>query len=79
MFFEFSELKLTHSFTEVANAIQSVNKAFTYKKWGIRPAPDEVDKAMDEKFNGGKSFDFSRYNDRVKLGKHIIDQLYARK
>ena len=33
---------------------------------------------MDEKFDGGKSFDFRKYDHRVKLGIGLIDQLYEK-
>ena len=39
-------------------------------------SPSEIKKVMTDKFNGGQSFDFSKYNDRVKLGQGLIDQLY---
>jgi len=34
---------------------------------------------MAEKFNGGKSFDFEKYDDKVKLGQSIIDIVYEKK
>jgi RHS repeat-associated protein len=39
-------------------------------------APCEVKKVMNRYFNGGESFNFGSYNDRVKLGQKLVDQLY---
>lgn len=40
-------------------------------------APSEVKKVMNQHFNGGKSFNFKNYNDRVKLGQKMVDNLYS--
>lgn len=35
-----------------------------------------IKKVMNEHFKGGESFNFRSYNDRVKLGQKLIDELY---
>jgi hypothetical protein len=31
---------------------------------------------MNDKFDGGKSFDFGSYDDKVKLGQGLVDERY---
>mgnify|MGYP000158760704 CR=1 FL=1 len=45
----------------------------TVSQWVGDP---NINKVMNEHFSGGKSFDFKSYNDRVKLGQKLIDELY---
>ncbi|GGB25045.1 SpvB/TcaC N-terminal domain-containing protein [Puia dinghuensis] len=46
---------------------------------GARLAPSAIRKVMHDYFNDGKTFNFANYNDRVKLGQLMIDQLYDKK
>ena len=39
-------------------------------------APGDVSKVMKDSFNGGKSFNFKNYSDRVKLGQELIKKAY---
>ncbi|KXX68548.1 hypothetical protein [Flammeovirga sp. SJP92] len=41
--------------------------------------PGEVQDVMKDHFEGGKTFDFKNYKDRVKLGKELIRKLYNEK
>ncbi|MBO9201949.1 MULTISPECIES: SpvB/TcaC N-terminal domain-containing protein [Niastella] len=46
---------------------------------GAAFAPSAIKKVMEDYFEGGKTFNFGNYNDRVKLGQALIDQLYEKK
>lgn len=65
--------------TNNSNAsIDDIMNSINYSM-GSRFAPSQVRKVMIENFNtdkGQKAFDFGNYDDRVKLGQKIIDQLY---
>ena len=67
-----TQYKMTHSSADVASAIQSINGTM-----GGYGSPWDIKAVIDQHFvDKGKSFDFSSYNDRVKLGQELINKLY---
>ena len=38
--------------------------------------PGSINDVMTESFNGGKTFNFKNYNDRIKLGQELIKKVH---
>jgi len=61
----------------MSDIMKTINGSF-----GAPGAPGAIQNVMGNYFNtdkGQKAFDFGSYNDRVKLGQKIVDQLYQTK
>lgn len=61
---------------DMSEIMKSINGSM-----GSSFAPEAIKNVMDKYFNtdnGQKAFDFGSYNDRVKLGEKMIDQLYQK-
>lgn len=60
---------------DLNSIITNINEMFTgnvAKTLG----PSEINEVMKESFNGGKSFNFKNYADRVKLGQELIKKAH---
>ncbi len=60
---------------EMASIIQDVNDLFTSRVAKVF-GNGAINDVMNEYFDGGKSFDFSNYDDRVLLGQKLVDKLH---
>lgn len=65
---------INHPDANMIAIIKEVNASF-----GLPVAPQQVRTVIEENFtdkNGNFTFDFSNYNDRVRLGQRLIDKAY---
>ena len=69
-----SQYKTNNPTANMNEIFQKVNGSFGAP--ALYGAPNEIIQVMNNYFGGGKSFNFSNFNDRVLLGQKIIDQLY---
>nr|WP_314493604.1 RHS repeat-associated core domain-containing protein [uncultured Chryseobacterium sp.] len=58
---------------DLPSIIGNINKLMTNPM-----GPSDVSDVMKESFNGGKSFDFKNYKDRVKLGHELIKKAHKK-
>jgi len=55
--------------------ITNINEMFTGNA-SKTLGPPVINEVMNESFNGGESFNFKNYADRVKLGKELIKKAH---
>ncbi len=60
---------------DLNSIIDNINDLFT-GNFAKAIGPGAVNDVMKESFNGGKSFNFKSYEDRVKLGQELIQNSY---